>query len=81
MPYWQRRSNMFNISLPGKKQILNILWAIFYSFTSTFLSVFTLAGGLQDSKEATVALALSALVSGVNAAIYTVKVTLFDEKK
>jgi hypothetical protein len=72
---------MFNVSLPGKKQILNVLGAMIYSFLSTFIGVVVLAGGIQNNMEATIAIALSGAVAGINAALYTLKITLFDEKK
>lgn len=70
---------MFNISLPTKEQWNKVLTAIAFSFTSTFLGTVTLAGGLQSSNEATIALVLSAGVAGINAALYTLYITFFQK--
>ena len=72
---------MFNVSLPTKNQLIKVLWAIGYSFLSTFIGVLVLAGGIQNTFEATVAVALSGAVAGINAALYTLKITLFDKAK
>jgi len=70
---------MFNISLPTKQQLIKVLWAIGYSFISTFIATVMLAGGIQDTMEATIALILSGAVAGINAGLYTLKITLFDK--
>lgn len=68
-----------NIGLPTRDQWKKVLVAAAFSFISTFLAVFTAAGGIQDSWEATVALTLSALVSATNATLYALYTTLFKK--
>lgn len=66
-----------NPSLPTKEQWKKVAVAAIFSFVSTFLSVFMSAGGIQNTQEATITLALSALVAATNATLYAVYTALF----
>lgn len=54
----------------SKDQWKKTLTALLFSFTSAFLSTLVAAGGLQTSQEANLAIIWSALVAGINAALY-----------
>ena len=71
--------SLFNISVPTGEQWKKVATAILFSFASTFLAIVTTAGGIQGTYEATVTLVLSALVAGVNAALYTLYITFFKK--
>ena len=72
---------MSNISLPTTHQWQKVLKAIVFSFLSTLLAAVIAAGGIQSTWEATFALASAGAVSGANAALYTLYITLFEEAK
>lgn len=72
---------MLNIGLPTKAQWIKVVTALGYSFVSSFLAVFTLAGGLQDSSDANVALILAGVTSGINASLYTLYITFFKKSE
>jgi hypothetical protein len=46
---------------------------------STALAVFVAGGGIQSTYAATMTLAASALVAGINAGLYTVYITFFKK--
>lgn len=66
------------MSLPTEAQWKKIGTALAFSFVSTFLAVLLAGGGIQNTFEATFALASSALVAGINATLYTL-VKLFED--
>ena len=72
---------MLNISLPGKKQWINILLAILYSFTGAFLWTLYSAGGIQSTWEANIVLIQSAGTAAINAALYFIVITFFQKQK
>lgn len=72
---------MTNIGLPTKEQWKKVLTAIIFSFLSTFLGTFTAAGGIQSDWEATITLALSAVVAAINATLYALYITFFKRSE
>lgn len=70
---------MFNIGLLTKEQWAKVFTALVFSFVSTTLAVFVAGGGIQNSFEATIALAAASTVAGINAALYALYITFFKK--
>lgn len=70
-----------NISLPSKAQWKKILTAVIFSFLAGLLGTFMVAGGIQDSWEATWTLLLSSAVSASNGTLYALWVTFFKSSE
>ena len=77
----ERKQNMsvFNISAPTTEQWKKVATALAFSFVSTFLASFIAMGGIQDTLQATLALAASAVVGAINAALYALYITVFKK--
>ena len=67
------------ISALSQEQWLKVAKALGYSFVSTFLGVIVASGGVQSTYEANIALALAALVSGINAVLYALSRLFVEE--
>jgi hypothetical protein len=60
-----------------KAQWQKVATVVPFAFFSTFIAIFVAAGGIQDTLEATIALAMSSGVAGINAALYALYQFIF----
>ena len=64
----------------SKDQWKSVARAAGFSFVSTFLGVVLAAGGIQNTYEANIALAGSALVAGINSVLFALSKLFVEDK-